>query len=139
MCIVPTVNSQSSGSLRSLYYTSLAIHGPRLFNSVPATIRNMTDCSVDTFKRCLDKYLGMVPDEPHICGYTALRRAESNGLFDMAQFTSAQLISALEEPDQVSATDTYRSHPQVSTSIHEYPRVSTSIHKYPQVSTSIHK
>ena len=50
VCIVPTVNSQSSGSLRSLYYTSLAIHGPRLFNSVPATSRNMTDCSVDTFK-----------------------------------------------------------------------------------------
>ena len=99
--IVPTVNSQSSGSLRYLYYTSLAIHGPRLFNSVPATIRNMTDCSVDTFKRCLDKYLGMVPDEPHICGYTALRRAESNSLFDMAQFASAQLVSALEEPDQV--------------------------------------
>ena len=44
----------------------------------------------------------MVPDEPHICGYTALRRAESNRLFDMAQFASAQLVSALEEPDQVS-------------------------------------
>ena len=102
VCIVPTVNSQSSGSLRSLYYTSLAIHGPRLFNSVPATIRNMNDCSVDTFKRCLDKYLGMVPDEPHISRYTALRRAESNSLFDMALFASAQLVSTLEEPDLVS-------------------------------------
>ena len=74
----------------------------QLRDTVPATIRNMTDCSVDTFKRCLDKYLGMVPDEPHICGYVALRRAESNSLFDMAQFASAQLVSALEEPDQVS-------------------------------------
>ena len=96
------VNSQASGSVRSLYYTSLAIHGPRLFNSIPATIRNMTDCSVDTFKRRLDKYLRMVPDEPHISGYTASRRAESNSLFDMAQFASAQLVSTLEEPDQVS-------------------------------------
>ena len=102
VCIVPTVNSQASGSVRSLYYTSLAIHGPRLFNSIPATIRNMTDCSVDTFKRRLDKYLRMVPDEPHISGYTASRRAESNSLFDMAQFASAQLVSTLEEPDQVS-------------------------------------
>ena len=34
------------GSVRHLHYTSLAIHGPRLFNSIPATIRNMTDCSV---------------------------------------------------------------------------------------------
>ena len=102
VCIVPTVNSQTLDSVRSLYYTSLDIHGPRLFNSIPATIRNMTDCSVDTFKRCLDKYLGMVPDESHISGFTALRRAESNSLFDMAQFASAQLVSTLEEPDQVS-------------------------------------
>ena len=69
VCIVPTVNSQSSGSLRSLYYTSLATLGPRLFNFVPATICNMTDCSVDTLKRCFDKYLRMVPDEPHSSGY----------------------------------------------------------------------
>ena len=123
-----TVNSQSSGSLRSLYYTSLAIHGPRLFNSVPATIRNMTDCSVDTFKRSLDKYLGMVPDEPHICGYTALRRAESNSLFDMAQFASAQLVSALEEPDQVSVARGGR--PPMAT----LGLIPETIHKYPQVS-----
>ena len=61
MCIVPTVNSQTSGSVRrSLYYTSLAIHGPRLFNFIPATIRNMTDCSVDTFNhfRTIGRYRG---------------------------------------------------------------------------------
>ena len=52
--------------------------------------------------QCLDKYLRMVPVEPHISGYTALRRAESNSLFDMAQFASAQLVSMLEEPYQVS-------------------------------------
>ena len=85
----------------------------------------MTDCSVDTFKRCLDKYLRMVPDEPHISRYTVLRRAESNSLFDMALFGSAQLVSALEEPDPVSIARgglphghlgiNSRSHPQVST------------------------
>ena len=58
--------------------------------------------SVDPFKRCLDKYLRMVPDEPHISGYTALRRADSNSLFDMAQFANSQLVSTLEEPDQDS-------------------------------------
>ena len=67
-----------------------------------ATTLIMTDCSGDTFKRCLDKYISMVPDEPHISGYTALRRAESNSLFDMAQFASAHLVSTLEAPDQVS-------------------------------------
>ena len=102
VCIVPTVNSQTSGSLRSLYYTSLAIHGPRLFNSIPVTIRNMTVCSMDPFKQCLDKYLRRVLDEPHISGYTALRRAESNSLFDMGQFASAQLVSTMEEPDPIT-------------------------------------
>ena len=121
MCIVSTVNSQTLGSVRSLYYTSLAIHGPRLFNSIPVTIRNMTDCSVETFKRYLNKYLRMVPDEPHISGYTALRKAESNSLFDMAQFVSAQLVSTLEEPYQVSVAKGHlginsRSHGQVSRS-----------------------
>ena len=88
----------------------------------------MTDCSVDTLKRCLDKYLGMVPDEPHICGYTALRRAESNSLFDMAQFASAQLVSALEEPDQVSvARGTFGLIPEA---IHKYPQVSSKLCRY---------
>ena len=65
----------------------------------------------------------MVPDEPHISGYTALRRAESNSLFDMALSASAQLVSMLEEPDQVSVARgtnghlgiNSRSHPQIST------------------------
>ena len=33
-------------SVRSLYYASLVIHGPRLSNSIPATIRNIPECSV---------------------------------------------------------------------------------------------
>ena len=98
----------------------------------------MTDCSVDTFKRCLDKYLRIVPDEPNISGYTALRRAESNSLFDMAQFASAQLVSTLEEPDQVSVARgdhpwlpwgiNSRSHPQVSTSKYHCKLDATSVH-----------
>ena len=38
----------------------------------------------------------MVPDEPHI------QRYEEPSPTDMAQFASAQLFFALEEPDQVS-------------------------------------
>ena len=56
---------------------------------------------MDTFKRYLDKYLRTVSDEPQILGYTALQRAESNSLFDMAQFSGAQLVSTLEEADQM--------------------------------------
>ncbi len=82
-----------------MYYSSTAIHGPQLFHSIPATIRNITDCSVNT-KRYLHKYLKMVPDETQISGCTVTRRAESNSLFDMAQFAGAQPVSTLDEPDQ---------------------------------------
>ena len=98
--------------VRYLYYSSVAIHGPRLFYCKTATIRKMTDYYVDIFKRYLDRYLRMVPDEPQISVYTVLRRAESNSLFDMAQFAGAQLLSALEEPDQVSVARGSHSRPR---------------------------
>ena len=43
----------------------------------------MTGCTVDTFKRRLDKYLLTILNEPQILGYTAHRRADSNSLVDM--------------------------------------------------------
>ena len=56
-------------------------HCPRLFNSIPATVRKITDCYLDTFNRYLDKYLRMLPDEPKISGYTALWWAKYNSLY----------------------------------------------------------
>ena len=38
----------------------------------------ITNCSVESFKTELDKYLGNVPDTPQIPDYTAMRRADSN-------------------------------------------------------------
>ena len=59
------------------------IHAAQLFNSLPEDIRNLTDCSIDTFKSQLDCYLHTIPDEPQITGYTAHRRAETNSILDM--------------------------------------------------------
>ena len=79
-----------------------------MFNKLPARIRNITGCTVDTFKQSLDKYLSTVPDEPQIRGYTAMRRAESNSLINMAQFATSQQIQ-LEEA--VNATAIRGGHP----------------------------
>ena len=49
---------------------------------------------MDTFKQYLDKYLRFRDTE-------ALKRPESNSLFDMAQFAGAQLVFMLEEPYQM--------------------------------------
>ena len=49
----------------------MAVHGPKLFNStMQQHIRNLSCCSVDTFKYNLDKFLCTIPDQPVIPGYT---------------------------------------------------------------------
>ena len=105
LCLVPTVDSKAPQAIKSIRYASFIIHAPRLFNILPAHIRNVTGCSVDTFKKKLDSYLKTVPDEPQIVGYTAMRRADSNSLLDMHALATAQLVnSTLEEEDRSSTT-----------------------------------
>ena len=55
--------------------------GVSLFNILPRYIRNITNKDIGSFKSTLDKYLLMLPDEPHILGYCG-RRSTSNSLVD---------------------------------------------------------
>ncbi|XP_066926846.1 uncharacterized protein [Clytia hemisphaerica] len=66
-------------SFRKFICESLAVQGPKLFNSIPSDIRNITGCSKDSFKKRLDKYLCSIPDEPHTTSRQT-RLAESNAL-----------------------------------------------------------
>ena len=97
-CIIPPVKCSSPMAVRRLLYASLPIHGQQLFNVLPIELRNMTGCSVDTFKRKLDKFLQTVPDQPLIPGYTAQRRAESNSLLHMTRFAAAHPKPQVEVP-----------------------------------------
>ena len=76
-------NKLTSSTLGSLRYSSLPVHGARLFNKLPAVIRNKTGCSILSFKSALDKVLTTIADEPQIVGYTKFRRKESNSIIDM--------------------------------------------------------
>ena len=96
-CMVPVVKKAAHASIRKLQYASLPIHGQQLFNTLPPEICNLTNLSVDCFKRRLDKYLRLIPDEPQIPGYTAQRRAESNSLLDMIRLATAHLRSLTVE------------------------------------------
>ena len=89
-CTVPAINLRSSGRIQAIRNSSFGIRGPRLFNTLPAHIRNLSGCSVEAFKHSLDNYLTTVPDEPQIRGYTAMRRAETNSLLHMAQLATSQ-------------------------------------------------
>ena len=97
-CIIPPVNRNAPRNIQAMKHASLPVRGQQLFNILPREIRNMTECTVDMFKRHLDKYLSTVPDEPQIPGYTAQRRAESNSILDLAKFASAHCLSQVEVP-----------------------------------------
>lgn len=86
LCKVPSLTSGAPSSVQSLIDGSFAVRGPRLFNALPTEVRNTASKSVEGFKNILDRFLKSVPDEPHIQGYTAQRRAESNSILLMTQF-----------------------------------------------------
>ena len=70
---------QSSPSLvRKARESSIGVKGARIFNLLPAPIRNIDADNVDTFKKSLDSFLTDVPDQPTIAGQG--RAAESNSL-----------------------------------------------------------
>ena len=67
-------------AVRRARESSLGIKGSRLFNLLPSHLRNMSRCTVDTFKKNLDEFLCEVPDQPTQSGMT--RAAETNSLID---------------------------------------------------------
>ena len=89
-CIVPTVSNAPPAVIKNARENSFAIRGPRLFNTLPPDVRNLTGCSVDTFKHALDKHLSTVPDEPLIPGLTQFRRVEGNSLCAWATYMATQ-------------------------------------------------
>ena len=82
-CSSPSIRNNAPPDVKRIRYASLAVKGPQLFNILPAELRNLGNRSIEIFKRALDKFLAVVPDEPLIPGYTAMRRADSNSLGDM--------------------------------------------------------
>lgn len=83
-CNIPVVKQSS---YQSQVYSSFAVQGAMLFNCMPKEVRDATNCEKSVFKRKLDNYLKTVPDEPQLCGYTANRRADTNSLLDMVQYS----------------------------------------------------
>ena len=72
------------------------VRGPMLFNTLPSELRNMTNCSSESFKQALDTFLKTIPDEPQTHGYTYMRRADSNSLIHMTPLTTARHPSISE-------------------------------------------
>ena len=83
LCVIPPTPTFTKNRLQRLREGSFCVNGPKLFNTLPSNLWNMTQVSQMDFKNKLDKFLWTVADEPLIRGYTAGRRAESNSLQHM--------------------------------------------------------
>ena len=59
---LPEVNNKVPGAIKQMGDSSLTVHGANLFNRLPKTIRNLTNCSVLEFKSKLDGFLSGIPD-----------------------------------------------------------------------------
>ena len=59
---------------------SLSVHGARLFNILPKSLRNENSGDFELFKNHLDIFLAKIPDQPTIPGLG--RAAVTNSLLD---------------------------------------------------------
>ncbi len=78
LCTLPKYQNTATARVKTLLHNSFTTRAVRLFNILPKYLRNTTDCSIDSFKATLDKFLSCVPDQPPLPGY--YREAESNSL-----------------------------------------------------------
>ena len=82
-CLVPHIKTSAPVKIQNMRFASLSVNGPRLFNIMPNHVRNMTNCSIDSFKNSLDKYLKAIPDEPRLAKLTRYCSKPSNSLIHM--------------------------------------------------------
>ena len=75
--VVPSLNRQSSRRNQTLYDNSFAVLGPRLWNTLPAKLTEITE--KETFKHHLTKFILSFPDEPPVRGYS---RSNGNSIID---------------------------------------------------------
>ena len=61
---------KGSQAVKKLREQSFQVSGPRLFNCLPQSIRNISRVPGDTFKEQLDLFLTKIPDEPNVEGLT---------------------------------------------------------------------
>ena len=62
--VVCVANSVERGHIGTLAHSSFRWKGTRIFNALPPTIRNYSNCDVLVFKCRLDNYLAILPDIP---------------------------------------------------------------------------
>ena len=83
------------GKIQTLREASFQIHGPRIFDSLPKSVRSTTNVTVEEFKSSLDKFLEKLPDEPKVGNYVPsacniLTASPTNSIIDLAKTVRAR-------------------------------------------------
>ena len=79
--VVPNIVRRSAAAkVRSAREKSLGVHGARIFNLLPQSVRDEDSGDYILFKNRLDIFLSQVPDQPTKAGLA--RAAASNSLLD---------------------------------------------------------
>ena len=65
---IPLVKKHSMAANKTLYETSFAVAGPKLWNAIPYNLNSISDINV--FKKKLTRFMLMVPDTPPVKGYS---------------------------------------------------------------------
>ena len=94
------VSTSAPSRIQTIRFSSFAVKGPRIFNSLPKHLRNFTGGMVDYFKHRLDVYLQNIPDEPliHVPGYTAFRTVNSNSIIAWSAHLAHLAQHHLDDP-----------------------------------------
>ena len=66
MCQVPKL--MGSSKVQKLRLQSFQMSGPKLWNALPRSVRNLKTNDLEEFKQILDQFLCKVPDEPKCDG-----------------------------------------------------------------------
>ena len=80
LAVPKPIKNTAPAKVRNARESSLAVHGVKLFNLLPASLRNEDSGDVALFMNHLDIYLSEVPDQPTITGMG--RAAKTNSLVD---------------------------------------------------------
>ena len=82
------IKNNAHSNVKKAREASFAIKGAKIFNLLPASLRNLNSQTVDMFKTNLDLYLSEIPDQPTIQGRT--RAATTNSLIDQIPMWTIQ-------------------------------------------------
>ena len=77
---VPVISKNCRARHQSLYDSSFAVTGPRLWNVIPSELTQEAD--FHKFKITLTKFVKSIPDQPPVTGYTTIN---GNSLLDWSQ------------------------------------------------------